>query len=447
VEDDRCRITVVGTRRRVDLAVPARAPIAEYVATLTRLCGQETDDTFPASWSLAPAGARPIPPSASLHEADVLDGATLYLRDAVEGEADEPVLTDLEDLVDEVGGWERWSSRHRAFTVIGTGLAAVVAAVAVLVLGSPDASAAGPVALLAGLGAALLAGTAGRRGWPVPAPLRLAVALAAVPLLTLAGYALPVTRQGSGAAVIAAAAGALVGTLLAVFAVLDACTLLVALFAALALPATILLVAVHASLVECAAVAGVVALLVLSTAPGIAGRLVALAPGRLSEVADPVTEIAETLRRGRGVLIALTTLSSAVCAASLLVLGDSDDLFAAGLALCLSLALLAQAGQSSVPVAVMPALAAGGVGLFVLAIRAPVRLLDASAATPALVVGGLGAVVVGAGFVLAAQPAGTPEERPSWLGTAGVLLSVLSAPLAVGVFGVFQHLARMGGRM
>jgi type VII secretion integral membrane protein EccD len=435
-------------RRRVDLAVPARAPIAEYVPDLSRLCGQETDETLPAAWSLAPAGARPFPPSMSLLEAQVVDGATLYLRDVLEGETDGPLVTDIEDLVEEAAGqWDRWNGRHRAMTVIGVGLGGFLAALAVLVFQAPGDPLTGLVAIVAGFGLPLLAGLATRRGWAVPLPLRVAMALSACPALGLVGYTLPVTGSGTGTAV-AVTAGAAVGALAAVFALPHEATLAVGLLAALALPVAIVLAAVDAGLVESAAVVGVVALMLLSSATTAAGRLVTLVPARPGPRTspDPVAETAETLSSSRRVLITFALAASLVSVASLLVLTTSDDPFAIALALCLSLALLAQAGQSVVPVAVMPGVAAGAAGLVALAIQAPAHL-HAAAAVPALIVCGLAAAVLGVGFGLTAQPVEALDERPSWLATVGLLLTVVSAPLAVGVFGVFQHLVHIGGRL
>lgn len=450
MDDERCRITVIGMRRRVDLAVPARAPIAEYVSTLSRLCGQETEETLPASWSLAPAGARPFPLTMSLLEAQVVDGATLYLRDVLEGEADGPLVTDIEEIAEEtVGLWDRWNARHRATTVIGVGLAGLLAALASLVVRAPASPAAGLVAIVAGFGVALLAGVAARRGWAVPTPLRLAVALSASPALALAGYALPMARDDAGAAAVAVTAGATVGAVAALLAVPHEVTLLVGLLVILALPVTVLLAGVGADLVQSAAVAGVVALILFVAVPTIAGRLVTLAPVRATSGAspDPAAEIADTMRRGRRVLITLSVVSSLVATASLLALATSDDVFAVALAVCLSLALLAQAGQSVVPVAIMPGIVAGGAGLIALAILAPVRLLDVTPAVSALLTCGLTALVLCLGFVLTLQRSKTLDERPSWLTTTGLLLSVLTVPLAVGVFGVFEHLAHLGGRL
>jgi type VII secretion integral membrane protein EccD len=448
MEDERCRITVVGARRRVDLAVPARAPIAEYVPELSRLCGQETDETFPASWSLAPAGARPIPPGVSLLEAQVVDGATLYLRDVVEGETDEPVVTDLGDLAEEVrGGWDRWNARHRVFTTIGIGLAVLVGAVALQALASPDSPIAAFIAIIAGSTAALLGGAALRGGWAVPAPLRAAVAMAACPLFALAGYVIPTSANATAAGTIA---GAVIGALAAALAVPEVCTLLLLLATMIAFPVAILLAVVDATYVESAAVTGVIALITLSAAPGIAGRLATLPPVRGDRAApDPAREVAIVMGRGRGALITIAVTVSLVAAACVLVLGDSTDPFAIASALCVSLALLAQAGDSEVPVAVMSRLAAGCAGIAGVALRAPVHLLHLNPTLVTLTVCAVGGAVLGIGCGMAGRsaPARTTAERPAWLGTLGTSMLALSVPLAAGVFGLFGDLARLGGRI
>jgi type VII secretion integral membrane protein EccD len=450
VDDERCRITVVGKRRRVDLAVPARAPIAEYLPALTRMCGQESDETLPAAWSLAPAGDRPFHPSVSLLEAQVVDGATLYLRDLVEGETDGPLITDLEEMVGDVGDqWVRWNARHRATTVIGIGAGGFIAALAALVLSAPEDPLTGLVAIVSGFAFALAAGIATRRRWPVPARLRLAMALAACPALALAGYALPVSRTGGGAAAIAVVAGANIGALGALIAMLNVWTLTAELFVVVAMPVTILLALLHATRVECAAVIGVVALILLSAAPSAAGRLTALPPTRgTSAPVNPADEVAAMLARSRRVLIVLTLAVSLVLAGCLVVLGDSRDAYAAALALCLSLALLAQAGHSNVPVAVMLVMGAGATGLLTLVVRTPVTLLHAtSAGLGPMIACGVCAILLCVGIAMAMLPADDVDTRPAWLGSLALVLSVFTAPLAVGVFGVFEYLAGLGGRL
>jgi hypothetical protein len=153
--------------------------------------------------------------------------------------------------------------------------------------------------------------------------------------------------------------------------------------------------------------------------------------------------------RGRGALIALALTLSLVAAACLLVLGDSSDPFAVALAACVSLALLAQAGESEVPVTVMSRLSAGFAGMAALALRAPVHLLHLRSTPVALLVCAVGAAVLGVGCGLAGRGLSTetPGDRPSWLGTLGTALVAFAVPLAVGVFGVFGDLAHLGGRI
>jgi hypothetical protein len=332
---------------------------------------------------------------------------------------------------------------------VGIGTGGFLAALTALVFTALDDPLTGLIAIVSGLVFALVAGIATRRDWPVPARLRLAVALAACPALALAGYALPVSRNGGGPAAITIVAGANIGTLAALIAMLNVLTLTAELFAVLAMPVTILLALLHATRVECAAVIGVVALIMVSAAPYVAGRLTALPPThKIATAVDPADEVAAMLARSRRVLIVLTLALSLILAGCLVVLGDSSDVYAGGLALCLSLALLAQAGQSNVPVAVMLVMGAGATGLVTLVMRAPVTLLHAtSAGLGPLMACGVCAILLCVGIAMAMLPTDDLGARPAWLGTIAVTLSVFTAPLAVGVFGVFEYLAGIGGRL
>ncbi|MEV6029086.1 EsaB/YukD family protein [Streptomyces sp. NPDC052036] len=99
--DEYCRITVVGKPRKVDLAVPAAAPIVSYVDNLASLCDQETADIMPAAWTLRAAVGSPIAQQRSLSELGITDGQVLYLRDAVADELVEPVGHDIGERVTE----------------------------------------------------------------------------------------------------------------------------------------------------------------------------------------------------------------------------------------------------------------------------------------------------------------------------------------------------------
>jgi hypothetical protein len=137
-----------------------------------------------------------------------------------------------------------------------------------------------------------------------------------------------------------------------------------------------------------------------------------------------------------------------ILAGCLVVLGGSTDTYAVALALCLSLALLAQAGQSNVPVAVMLVMGAGATGLITLVIRTPVTLLHSTVTgLGPLVACGVCAVLLCVGIAMTMVPTGDVDTRPAWLSSIAVTLSVFTAPLAVGVFGVFEYLAGLGGRL
>src|SRR5689334_1952200 len=103
------RVTVVGARKKVDLAIPSDAPIVEYSDRLARLCEQEESDELPPVWSLARVGAGPMPVTSSLADEGVTDGTVLYLRDVVAGEEDEPVVHSVWELVTGDGPDERGS--------------------------------------------------------------------------------------------------------------------------------------------------------------------------------------------------------------------------------------------------------------------------------------------------------------------------------------------------
>ncbi|MCP2263273.1 type VII secretion integral membrane protein EccD [Promicromonospora thailandica] len=451
MDDNRCRITVVGMRRRVNLAVPARAPIGEYLPDLIHRCGQVGDDTLPPAWSLARAGEPPLPPSMSLLEAQVVDGATLYLRDLVAGETDGPLVTDLEDaVVDEGGRWERWSGWHRALTAVVLATLGFLAAVATFVVTTPDSPLAGLVAAAYGSALVLVAGLATRKDWPVPAPLRVGLALVAVPALALAGYALPVSRVSENAAVVAAAGGAAIGALAVLLAVIDVWTLTVALLAVVSVPVAVLLALVRADATERVAVVTVVALVLLALGPGLAGRLASLPPGQgaAAPVTDASAEAAAVLDRSRRVLVAWSVTAAVVLVSGLVVLSRSTNLYAVFLVLCVGLALIAQAGQSTVPAAVVPVLTAGVAGLVALGLQAPATFLPwLPGPLQMLVVCGLCLTAMVVGLVKLVEPADDGGARPAWIGSVASTLSVLSIALAVGVFGVFEALAQVGGQL
>ncbi|MDQ0786694.1 type VII secretion integral membrane protein EccD [Streptomyces sp. B3I8] len=447
MDDERCRVTVVGNRRRVDLAVPARAAIAEYAPRLIRMCGQEEEnDALPAVWSLALAGERPFSPGMSLAESGVADGATLYLRDVSAGEDDEPVITDLDELVREANeGGVRWDTRHRALTLAFLGVGTMTVAFGTLVVLGRAAGNFYPLgglgALITGVGAALLAGHATRRAWPLPQPVRLGVALSAVPLLTLGAVLFPFAHSAS-AAILCAGVGAVIGALAARLAVNHVLTLSTLTLAAVGLLVTGLLAGVGVTLVEAAAVVAVLAMEGLRIAPALSGHLVALSDTPRDDATSEET-VPELVRRGRRVLAGLSVLLSSVAMAAFAELARSGNPYALTLTATVAGVLLLNAGQSRFTAAVLPPAVTGVAGVAALALSVPGNLGAPNWAGPLIGVL-VGLAMFGTG-VVRALPDGEPTtERPGWVvGLAGAL-ALASVLLAVGVFGVFGDLMRMG---
>ncbi|MEV6994324.1 type VII secretion integral membrane protein EccD [Streptomyces sp. NPDC093228] len=452
MENERCHVTVVGARRRVDLAVPADAAIAEYAVALLDLVGQvEFDDTLPPVWSLALPGSPPFPPETSLQECGVADGATLYLRDVATGEFDEPVVTDLEESVEQVGGdVTEWGRQARAHTTVALGILGLVAGFATLALtGHRDAevSSAGAGAAFAAFAMTLLAWQAGRQGWSLPPRIRLLMALSAIPLLAVTGACLPPLRTDTGSLLLGLSTGVAIGALAALLAVRHSATLMAMAASGLALVVTACLTAGHASLAEAAAVVAVVVTAVLGAAPRISGYLAILAgPTAGSTGAEPgEDDVVLLVKQGQQLLIAMNVLGSVVAAGCLVVLGTVNQSFAAELAGCLSVALILGAGRLTMAPAVVPLVTAGTTGLAVTVVQAPAHFgAPEWSGSVALLGAAVIAVAVGVGRIFRAFGA---KGRASWADALVSFLLVVSAPLAVGVFHVYEPLLRLGRKL
>ncbi|MET9557231.1 EsaB/YukD family protein [Streptomyces sp. NPDC006645] len=444
--DERCRVTVVGERRQVDLALPTQAPIAEYVPRLATLCGQPESEGMPQVWTLAQSGDAPMAPGDTLSGAGIVDGATLYLRDQRAAELSELTVTDLDEQVaDAREDSGLWSARRRAQSVLGAGLVAMVlsaawlgsrriAGVAVLFFG------------LAALSSALLAWYSERKNWPLPRSVRQLLALAACPLLACVGLGAPVDGPVvtpllvMGTAVIGALAG-VVAFAAPATVVLLSLTLVTALFVA---P----LVVFDASLTSSAAVVALVMFLLAGLLPRIASQIAVLVPDGPDTSAPALDsdDVAAVVRRGNGLLAFLSIVTATVLTASLVTLTTSRDVYGLFLVGCVGVGLLLQAGSLRVLSSVVPQLAAGVLGLLALSVRVPEYLFDSQAAGP-LAGFAAGAVLVATGLFLAFGAALRPiePERPTWPGGLVTALIVASLPLTAGVLGLFGWLANLGG--
>ncbi|MEU6341913.1 type VII secretion integral membrane protein EccD [Streptomyces sp. NPDC046977] len=446
MENERCYVTVVGTRRRVDLAVPADAAIAEYTPTLLGLLGQvEFDDTFPQAWSLAFPGTPPFPPEASLRECGVLDGTTLYLMDAAAGEFDEPVVTDLEESVEQADGEAAmWGWRPRAFTTLVLGILSLIVGFATLAWTSHGIPVTGAGMIASASLLTLLAWHATRQGWSLPLGLRLITAHAAIPLVAAAAASLPLAATSTASVLLALSLGSVFGSLAALLAVRHATTLMAVAITVLVLLLTVCLTLGRATLLESSAVVGIVMMAVLAATPKLAGHTAVLAGSdtRGTEVYGDEADMLHLIRRGQRLLVGLNVLASCMAAVCLLILGTSDQVFAVALAGCLGLALLLRAGRLTMAAAVVPMVAAGAIGLAAILVRAPGNFGAPDwTGSVALLVSAVAALAIGLSRAFRADEG---KERPSWIDPLGGLFLLATMPLAIGVFGVYASLLNPG---
>ncbi|MYS19078.1 type VII secretion integral membrane protein EccD [Streptomyces sp. DvalAA-14] len=458
--DEHCRITVVGERRQVDLAVPAGAPIATYIDTLARMCQQEETDIMPAAWSLATATAEPFAPEWSLAELGIVDGQILYLRDVIENEFAEPVVRDVGERVNQVaeGAFDRrWDARARTIAVMALGLGWLVATAVVLAARRGiGAGALADATVTAGLLLPALAWTATERRWPVPSGLRVAMALCAVPVLATAGRTLAGMdgshgrMTGAGLTAFAVAAGALVGAFLAYAAAPGVTTSAVLLAAVVAAGLGGGLALGRADTVESAAVVAVAAFVLLTLAQVTVSRLVAFAYRR-ADPRMPVQEaddaVAAAVRAATTLLVLWSGGLAAVIATALVVLADAHTRYAAALTACLALALLLRAGAARLVAEVVPVGLAGVIGLFALLLVGSEHFGWPYWAGP-LYAGLIAVALLVYGFRrLMRRPDLPPMGRPGWLTGFGSLLGGVGVALAVATFGAVGQFVELGRHM
>src|SRR5260370_13825120 len=78
--DPVCRVTVVGSARRLDVTLPVGVPVADLVFDLVEMMG-ERDGELPARWALVRVGGQVLDPERALSEQRVTTGTMLFLRD------------------------------------------------------------------------------------------------------------------------------------------------------------------------------------------------------------------------------------------------------------------------------------------------------------------------------------------------------------------------------
>lgn len=125
--DGLCRVTVVGSRRRADLALPTDVMVADLLAAVVQQVeGIPRSSAAPQAWVLQRLGENPLDPAATLETAGVRDGQQLFLRDRAA--ATPPAVFD--DVVDAVATTVQssrpWDWRATRGTALGLAAIAFV---------------------------------------------------------------------------------------------------------------------------------------------------------------------------------------------------------------------------------------------------------------------------------------------------------------------------------
>jgi hypothetical protein len=209
-------VTVVGSVRRLDLAVPAAAPVAELLPDVVALAGEVRDTAALPRWVLGRLDAGDLSPDVSLADAGVPDGAVLYLR-----RVDEPVVgLQGADVVERAAtpGADRADVVDRL--LLASTAAALLILLALLLLRDGRSGAAAAATAL-GLAAVAAGRWMSGRAEPGTGATAAVVAATALPLLAVAAYLQTAASPEASPTVTAAAAlgGALLGAVLAASAV------------------------------------------------------------------------------------------------------------------------------------------------------------------------------------------------------------------------------------
>ncbi|WP_018653689.1 type VII secretion integral membrane protein EccD [Actinomadura flavalba] len=458
---DLCRITLVGPKRRVDIALPADATFADLYPTMLHYAGQNLADSGLAhgGWVLQKLDEAPFDPASSPAQAGLRDGDLVYLRPRM-AQLPDLAFDDVPDVVatavnDRADRWRQDSTRRFA---LGWGVAGLLIGALILLLSGPGwivpAIAAGALSVLLLAGGVALSRALGDAGAGA------GLGYAAVPYAFLAGLLAPLGDDplgdvgalhlvaGFGAVVlVATVAGFGIAQGLPVFYGIAVAALLGTVNSALPL-------VFDTDAAGVAAITVAIALALTPLLPGVAFKMARV-------TLPPVPNSAEDLRRdtlmvdGRVVLdrtgAADRFVTGGVSAIGLIAIGAFVPLAFDGgwvsptMTLVLAAVLLLRARLFRGRAQKLWLLVPGVIGLALLAVSTvwgtdsqAVALLVAL--LPTLVVSG---VAVGVGMWL-------PRNRltPFW-GRAGdlaeMILVVALIPLALGVLGLFDYVRTVVG--
>ncbi|WP_306204568.1 EsaB/YukD family protein [Actinoplanes sp. RD1] len=445
---EQTRVTVVGTYRSADIALPSLSPLGEFTARLAELCGQDTNDQLPPVWTLSRPDTGPLGLDTSLLQAGVVDGEVLYLYDLAGGAVDSPIVMDIDEIVAEETEELRLRSVHPGPVVIGVGLLLLVAT-AVLAGWRYDADTGSAVGLTAG-GLALLGAAWGVRQKESATPPLLIqlIALAAVPVLAGAGALIAEGLAGSAWA--GAAVGANIAAVMAIATLGDVLIVAVELWLAVGGGLVALTAGLESDAVESSAVVAAVAIGMLAIARRLAATVTVwgqkLPRGR-QPFAEATTGLVDRSAQITAVVMAGPVVALAVAVP---VLAFSGRAFAIVLAWVCCLVLFTRSRIAAFT-AEMWILGVTTALTFFSLLAAVTDTLAPATGSLLLVGSGLIVVLAGIGLSVLVPPrtrhtgsGPKPPVRRSRSEVVGAASALVIAPLTIGVFGVLGHLVTVG---
>ena len=426
------RVTVIGSRRRIDVSLPEGVPVAELLADLVHML-DERSDGVPARWTLVRIGGRALDLERSLADQGVASGAMLFLQNAT-AEPPPPAIDDFAEqiavTVDASTG--QWTGEmFRSLLIWLAGACLLLAGAGLLLAGDRGAQTVAGVlgAALAALAGAALVRLAGRRD------LAGTLTIASLLLWAAAGAGLAAVATADATGVLGAALGAVsVGALVALLISGDTVLAIVCgAVAATLVPAAVL---GGCELFGVRAVAGAAIVCPL----GLAG--VALSAPIAARLGGVLTATATTLRlnieKGRRLDAALLSGYAVMLAGATGMLSLAGGWYAWGLVAVTALGVAAQARHYRFATEVVPLLAAALISAvwleLGLASRTGPAIAVAALVADGLILAGIAGAV--AGWTL-------PGEVARRLRSLEWIVLAATVPLALGVLGVYDAAVRL----
>ncbi|WP_035846316.1 type VII secretion integral membrane protein EccD [Kitasatospora azatica] len=470
-----CRVTVVATDSRIDVALPEDVPLADVYPEVLRLSGQTQADGAPTGFHLVRRDGTVLDSGLPLADQQVRDGDLLSLRPFAES-LPPAVYDDVADAIASAVEADRrfWSpDLMRAFGLIGAGLLIVLLGFA-LWFADLRHDMHGLPGVLSGVTAVVLVAFAGVRARVYQDhAAALALGIGALPHALIAGTGVIAVRHlGDGPGRLQFLVGCVTMLVVSVLLVAllpekDSVFVAAAFLSAagtLATFAAVLLPGTPAN--HIAAVAGVAAVAAVGFLPALSARFARLpvgfsAPGqtrtRSSRSGEETTRaeavqyerIAHQARRGHEVLVGLVGGSAAVIVGACTVLGFTDAVFPQVLALALGISTMLRARLFRYTAQVFSLTIAGllGLGLLILglSLHTPLFIIKAASSTAVdlrtIWLGG--SIAIGAALLIAiALVVPRLGVSPFWgriLDLVDSLLLMSLVPLALAVLDIYAQ--------